>query len=141
MEAIWGYLQEFWNAITSVGGYTIEFFQNIGNAVAGAVGSLFNFLIHSITDVFIFIGWTFNNFANFFGSFMLPVRYVYTFLKQFVDVAFSTPTTSAKSIWFFSADILSVFDKIPYWNIFSSVIGVALIVLLGFGVLRLFRHI
>ena len=71
---IWGYLSEFWDNITEVvvstlGNsitYTIEFFQSVGNAVAGAIGSLFDDLIHHIYDVFLVIYWLFEHLKNAF---------------------------------------------------------------------------
>lgn len=138
---IWGYLNEFWNAITSVGDYTIEFFQNIGNAVAGALGNLFEFVNHNITDVFVFAGWLFSNFKIFFGNVLLPIRYVYSFLKEFIDTALISPTTSAKSIWNFPDNIMSVFNAIPYWTTISAVLGIAVIILVGFSILKHLTHI
>jgi hypothetical protein len=133
---IWGYLSEFWNAIQSVGEYTIEFFESIGNAVAGAVGNLFQFINHNVSDVFVFGGWFFGNFKVFFSRILTPIKYVYTFTKSFVSVAFDTADTSSKNIWYFQDNVMSVFNSIPYWHTFSVVIGICLIILLGFAVFK-----
>jgi len=138
---IWGYLQEFWNAITGVLDYPIEFFQSIGNAVAGAIGNLFEFFIHNITDIFVFAGWFFSNFRNFFGNVLLPLRYVYTFLQEFINTAFVSPNTSAKEIWFFGSDIMAIFNVIPYWATLCAVLGICLIIIIGFAIVKHFTKI
>jgi len=138
---IWGYLTEFWNAIIGVAEYPIEFFKSIGNAVAGAIGNLFEFFIHNTTDIFVFAGWFFSNFKNFFGNILLPVRYVYTFLKEFIATAFISPTTSAKEVWNFGGDVMAIFNAIPYWSMLSAVLGICIIILIGFVIVKRFTHI
>ena len=80
---MWGYLEQFWNAITQVGDYTIEWFRNIGNAVAGAIGGMFDWLIHYVSDVFIFLGWLFSILKELIMTFLSPVAYTFNFLKSF----------------------------------------------------------
>lgn len=138
---IWGYLTEFWNAITGVGEYAIEWFQGVGNAVAGAIGGLFHFINHSITDIFVLFGWLFSNFRDFFIGILLPIRYVYTFLKEFINTAVISPTTSAEALWQFPGNVMDFFNAIPLWNILSSVLGIAIIILVGFAILKRFSHI
>lgn len=138
---IWGYLQQFWEAIVGVGEYTIEFFESIGNAVAGAVGGLFDFVNHSISDVFIFGGWLFSNLRIIFENLFLPIRFTYNFLKSFVAMAFSSPTGSSNVIWSFGDEIIAVFESIPHWATFSAVIGVVLLLLTGMAIIRQFRHL
>ena len=131
---LWGYLSEFWNAVQGVGDYTIEFFQSIGNAVAGAVGSLFDGLIHSVTDVFVFFGWFFSNLAVIFERLFLPVRFVFQFLKSFVTTAFSSPVEI--SAWTFSAEIKNIFHAIPLWDTLILVLGVGVTLLAGYGIFK-----
>jgi len=60
----WGFLGEFWNAITEktldAWVYTVDWFQQIGLATAGALGNLLDYLIHSLSDFFVFLGWLFS---------------------------------------------------------------------------------
>lgn len=132
----WGYLSEFWNAIIQVGDYTIEFFQSIGNAVAGAIGNLFDFLIHSLSDVFIFGGWFFSTLGLLFSKLWLPVNYIFAFFSSFVSKAFSTPIP--QNIWGFNSEIMSVFQAIPYWNTIIAVLGVAILIIVAMSILRQF---
>ena len=107
----WGYLGEFWNSITQVGTYTIEWFENIGNAVAGALGNLFEFLNHSLSDVFIFGAWFFSTLGQLLIKLWLPVNYVFNFISAFVEKAFATP--EPQNIWSFSSEITDIFEAIP----------------------------
>lgn len=138
---IWGYLEQFWNAIIGVGEYTIEFFQSIGNAVAGAIGSLFEFINHNVSDVFVFAGWLFYNLKILVSNLFLPVRFIYTYLRNFVESAFLSSETSAKAIWSFPAEIMNFFQGIPYWSILSSVLGLGILIIIGIATLKHLRHI
>jgi hypothetical protein len=137
---MWGYLEQFWNAITQVGDYTIEWFQNIGNAVAGAIGGMFDWLIHYVSDVFIFLGWLFSILKELIMTFLSPVAYTFNFLKSFTLSAFSGAQSPPVS-YTFSNEIMSVFNTIPYWSVLCSIIGVAILVILGIVILRLFLNL
>jgi len=137
---MWGYLDRFWNAITQVGDYTIEWFQNIGNAVAGAIGGMFDWLIHYVGDAFIFLGWIFAILKELILAFLSPVAYTFNLLKSFTLSAFSGAQAPPVS-YTFSNEIMSVFNAIPYWSILCSIIGVAILVILGIVILRLFLNL
>jgi len=138
---IWNYLSQFWDAIVSVGEFTVEFFESIGNAVAGAVGNLLEFLNHNASDIFVFAGWLFHNLKIVVEKLFLPIRYIYTYLKSFVSQAFMSPTTSAKEIWSFPAQIMEVFQAIPYWTVFSTILGLGILIIIGVASLKHLRHI
>ncbi|HUV72653.1 MAG TPA: hypothetical protein VMW25_06630 [Clostridia bacterium] len=130
----WGYLTEFWDAITGVGDYTVAWFQNIGNAVAGAIGSLFEFFIHSFSDIFIYAGWFFDNVGRIFGLLFSPINYIFNFLKSFIGSAVSTPPVN--TIWVFPDQIKSLFNAVPYWSTVVLVLGVCILLLTGVSLLR-----
>lgn len=134
---MWSYLDQFWNAITQVGDYTIEWFQNIGNAVAGAIGGMFDWLIHYVSDFFIFLGWIFSILKELILAFLSPVSYIFNLLKSFTISAFISPQTPPVS-YTFSSEIMGVFNTIPYWSVLCSLIGIAILVILGVIILRLF---
>jgi len=133
---VWGYLSEFWNSITQVGDYTIEFFQNIGNAVAGALGNLFDFLNHSLSDIFIFGGWFFSTLGILLSKLWLPVNFIFNFFSAFVEKAFTTP--EPQNIWVFNSEIMSVFETIPYWNTLTFILGVGILIIVGMAILKQF---
>lgn len=126
----WGYLTEFWDKIAVVGDYTIEWFQGIGNAVAGAIGSLFADLIHHIYDVFYIAQYLINNLGDLFLIIFTPLTWVFNFVRGFFVSAFSADV-EPDITWVFSDEILSVFQAIPYWDIFTFALGagIAIIVL------------
>lgn len=133
---MWGFLGEFWNAITQVGDYTIEWFQNIGLAVAGAVGNLFDFALHLINDVGVFFGWVGSILKEIVMTFVMPMTYIFTFLKSLLSSAFQSPTDFTDYSW--DAGILGVFSTIPYWNTLIVVIGIGISVIVLFFILRTF---
>lgn len=125
---VWGYLTEFWDKLVDVGDYTIAWFEGIGNAVAGAVGSLFEDLIHHIYDFFYIFQYLFENLGDFFAIIFTPLTWIFNFVKGFFISAFAT-ATEPEITWTFSEDVISVFQAIPYWNILTFSIGAGLSIL------------
>ena len=133
---IWDYLSQFWNSIAAVGDYSIEFFQNIGIAVAGALGGFFDVIFHNLNDIFVFISWFFVNLKNIFVSMLAPIAYFFNVLKFFFTSAFGTPPPP-EATFTFSQEILDIFQAIPNWAIFSSVLGAIIIFIIGLSGLKL----
>lgn len=131
----WGYLTEFWDKIVNVGDYTIAWFQGIGNAVAGAVGSLFEDLIHHLYDVFYIFQYLLDQLGTLFGIIFTPLTWIFNFVKGFFISAFATPIEPQIS-WVFSDDILAVFNAIPYWSVFMWAIGCGLAILMLVFILK-----
>jgi hypothetical protein len=135
---MWGYLGEFWNSITDVGSTTIAWFQNVGNAVAGAVGNLFESTLHYLNDTWVFIGWLFSVIAQLVSLFLLPLNFIFQFLKGFLSTAFSAPTNYSFT-W--SSEVLAVFQHIPLWSTMSVVLGACLSILALVAILWLFTKL
>jgi len=132
----WGYLSEFWDAIVEVGEYPVDYFESIGNAVAGAIGGFFSNLIHHIYDVFYFFRWFAENLTDTITSIFSPLDWIFHFLKGFRAGIGSTPTTEPID-WTFQNDILGVFsDVLPYWNFFLWSIGAGIGILIIFFILK-----
>jgi len=140
----WGFLGEFWDSITSqtltAWQYTADWFKQIGLAVAGAIGGLFDYLIHYFNDVFVFLGWLFNGIKELASAVMLPIAYIGNFLKGFITNAIKTPLTPETS-YTFSTSTMEIFETIPHWNSISSILGVAILILGGFAILRLITKV
>lgn len=130
----WGYLGEFWNAVAEVvvdaNTYTIAWFQSLGNAVAGAIGSLFEDLIHHIYDVFYIAQYLLDNLADLFSIIFIPLTWIFNFVRGFFNSAFATPPEAGIS-WVFSDSILNFYNSIPYWNYLMFGVGA------GIGILFL----
>ena len=135
---IWEYLSQFWDSIVAVGEYPIAFFQNIGIAVAGALGSFFDTIFHNLNDIFILLGWFGSNIKNIFISMLTPITYFFDVLRYFFSTAFSTPPLpDPTATYTFSQEVLDVFQAIPNWSIFSSVLGAGIILIIGISGLKL----
>jgi len=82
------------------------------------------------SDFIIFIGFVWQNFLITIGQIFLPVKYIYTFLKEFLTSALAAPPVSP-DIYHFDAGVLSIFSTIPYWTtlMFSLVIGVTILMI------------
>lgn len=138
---MWGYLTEFWEKLVNVGDYTIAWFQGIGNAVAGAVGSLFEDLIHHIYDIFYTIWWLLEGLQNLFVVIFRPLTWAFNFGKGFFDTAFKTPGElgiEIGEVGSFGANVFKVFDAIPYFNYIFAGVGAGLgILFLAFIIKKL----
>jgi hypothetical protein len=123
---IWGYLSEFWDSISDVvvGGvtYSIDWFKGIGNAVAGAVGSLFDDLIHHFYDIFYAFHYLLENLGIFFTTIFKPIVYFFYLLKGFFTASFIKPEETDIA-WSFGSEIMDVFLAIPYWSVFMFALG------------------
>ncbi len=136
---MWGFLEEFWDAITSVADYPIEFFQNIGKAVAGAVGNLFDYLLHLANDLPIFVGWIADNLWNLIGYILAPIEFVFHFLKKFFVEAFKNQ--EIEQIWEIPANIIEIFKAIPYWDYLTGFFGVLVLIFLAIKIIHKLEHI
>lgn len=138
---MWGYLSEFWGKIAQVGDYTIAWFQGIGNAVAGAIGGLFEDLIHHFYDILYSLQWFFEGLQNLFVIIFRPLTWIFNFGKGFFDTAFKTPAELGIEIGelgSFGTNVMSVFNAIPYANYIFAGVGAGLgIVFLVFIIKKL----
>lgn len=142
---MWGYLQEFWGAVSGVvinaWDFTAEYFQSIGNAVAGAVGGLFDWLLHYGNDFFVFLGWLISGIGHIFVIFTAPLSYIFTFLKSFWLNAAKPPVEIAAALNASSTSAAAIFSLIPYWDTMTSVLGVAMLVVGGVGIIYLLLRV
>ena len=125
---MWGYLSEFWDQIVAVGDYSVAWFEGIGNAVAGAIGALFEDLVHHIYDLFYIAQFLLENLQDLFGLALNPLAWIYNFVKGFFVSAFSSPVEPDIS-WVFPEGVLAVFQAVPYWDVFMFAIGAGISVL------------
>jgi len=140
---IWGYLAEFWNAITQVGDYTVAWFQSVGNAVAGAIGGLFEDLTHHLYDIFYFIRWFFDNLGDVFSSAFTPLTWIFNFVKGFFTSAVMSLEDLGIEIpemTLISENTEAVLEAVPYLNLLlTAIAGVFGLMLLIFIIKRASR--
>ena len=133
---VWDYLGQFWDLIVSVGDYPVAYFQNIGLAVAGAIGGFFDVIFHNINDVFVLLVWLGVSLKTIFLSILTPIGYFFNIVRWFFTTAFQTPSIPEVN-FVFSADILDVFNTIPHWSVVASVLGAIVLMLSGVAILKL----
>lgn len=136
----WGYLSEFWDAITSVGGYTIEWFESVGNAVAGAIGGLFEDLTHHFYDIFYINQWFLENLGDMLEIAFTPLTWIFNFVRGFfVSATMSLEELGIEvpEIELLSSNVLAVIEIIPYFNLLlTAIAGVFGLMILIFIVKR-----
>jgi len=92
------------------------------------------------SDFLIFLGWAFKNSTLILGKVFLPVRYIYTYLREFFTNAFVPPTTP-EAIWTFPDEIKAVFNAIPYFNVLMSVMILGISILIIVFILKQFTKV
>lgn len=136
---VWNYLSQFWEAVVGVGEYTIEFFQSIGNAVAGALGGLFDNTFHLISDIGLIFNWFSTQLKDIFLGVLQPISYIFNLLKSFWGTAFQTPATPELT-YTFPQEVIDVFETIPHWSIISTILAGIIILVMGIALIRLFLN-
>lgn len=133
----WGFLGEFWDAITGATidawEYTADWFKQIGLAVAGAIGGLFDYLIHYFSDLFVFLGWLFSAIKELFLAILLPISFLTSFLKGFISNAIKEPIVPETEG--FATSTLEIFETLPYWATLSQVLGFCVIFIIGIAII------
>jgi len=145
---MWGYLSEFWSELTeSVASttadiiqYPVSFFQNIGNAVGGALGSLFDVYLHQFNDLILFASFTFNQLGEIFSNLSIPFSYTFYFFKNIIQYGLGSAGTP-ETTYEWSAGVLSIFEAIPYWETMSLVLGYGITIMGGFAIFKLFTRL
>lgn len=139
----WQYFTQFWSAVQDVivGGttYTIDWFQAIGNAVAGGIGSFFDVIFHTLADLFLFLQWASANLKIIFTALLSPINYVFSVVRFFWSSAFLTPPTP-DLVYAFPQGVLDVFSSIPHWAVITSILGAVIVVFGGISILKLFLN-
>lgn len=131
---VWDYLSSFWSKLVDVGSFTIDYFQGIGNSVAGAIGGFFDAIFHLVGDFFTMISWVFASLKAIFLALITPFNYIFLFVKTFISQAFTTPTNQVSEI--LSPEIVGIFQGIPYWSILSSILGGLVLFFVGFSLIK-----
>jgi hypothetical protein len=137
----WGYLTQYWNRLATTtitgGEYIISWFQNIGNAVAGAIGNLFDFIIHYFNDFLCFINYFAHNLGFIFNQLLSPVKYIFVFSSNFFNNVFSAPILP-ENLEGFSSTTITFINSLPYWSDIKIGIGVIFFIIASLGILKLF---
>ena len=130
------YFTQLWNKITAVADYPIAFFQNIGDAVGGAIGGFFTEIIHMISDAGIFFLFLFQIAKSIFLVILNPLIYLLTLIYTFISNLFNFNFSYEAPIEI-SETAQEILNFIPYWSVLSTVIGAIFISLIGFKIFKI----
>lgn len=137
----WNYLTQFIDRISTTTitawEYTSTWFINVGNAVAGAIGGMFDWIIHYFNDFLCYINYFAQNLGFIFSQLLSPVKYIFTFSSNFFTTSFSQPIIP-ETLQGFSTTTLDFIHSLPYWNELSAGIGVIILIIGAIGILKLF---
>lgn len=141
---MWGYLSEFWDAITAVGDYSIEWFESVGNAVAGAIGGIFEDLTHHFYDVFYIIQWFLSNLGSMLSIAFTPLTWIFNFVRGFFVSATSSLETlgiELPAITILTDNVSAFFNAMPYFSLLSTGIGAILGIFIMIFIIKKIIHI
>jgi hypothetical protein len=137
-QTISDYFVSFWNSITSSTAsttsnavtYGVDFFQNIGNAVAGAIGNIFLVPFHFLIDFGLALGWVFENLIKFFGYILMPFEFLITFFGVFVQSIVAGNSVPATPLFVQNSQALALVQSFPLMSTLGLVLA-GLVVVAG----------
>jgi len=142
---VWTYLSQFWdsvaNATVTSGEYTVAWFQSLGNAVAGAIGSVFDSIFHVAIDAFIIIGYIINILFIFFKGLIRPIDYFFNYLLSGMSALFAPLSYTPAESWSIPTNIIEIFNAIPFWSTFTYSLTAVILFLVGYKIFRLITKI
>ena len=129
-------IQWFLDLITPATEFSVEFFESIGQAVAGYLGGFFEPIFHSLLDFFISLIYFGQYVFAILASLFAPVLYVFNFLKGLVYEV-TSPVVYNNSIEF-SANVLALYDSVPMFSDLMIVLGGILILMSVIALIKIF---
>lgn len=142
---IWSYLSQFWDQVSSVivtsGEYTVAWFQSLGNAVAGAVGSVFDGVFHVLLDIMFSVSYVVDIFMKFFRALIKPIDYFVNYLWSGLSSLFAPLDYDPELTNLLPVEIADLFNNIPYWSFFTWTLGAVLLFFVGYKIYRLILKI
>jgi hypothetical protein len=94
---------------------------------------------HTIIDIAVFIQWFFGNLKVIFTSLLSLANYIFLVIGHFLSTAFLTPP-APELTYTFTAEVLAVFNSIPYWTVIGTILGAVIVFTGGIAILKLFLH-
>lgn len=98
------YLSDFWSLADSTG-------QNIGNAVAGALGNIFLYPLHLLVDFVLTTDYLLEQLLQIISVLFTPLIYIFGFLNGIIVALASPPTVTAPFVPLSSA--LTLISALP----------------------------
>lgn len=129
------FLSEFWDSITEATSGTVEFFQNIGLAVAGALGNVFLFPLKILVEFGLAFGWVFQNLILILSKFISPFSFVYYFFRDILAYLENVPP--AENFVTISTQYTNFIQTFPMFNYIQIVISGGILIIGLFAFVRL----
>lgn len=133
------YLSQFWDSITSATADSVEWFQSLGNAVAGAMGNILLYPLQVMVDFGLAIVYFVSQVWSLISIFFAPFWFVVAWATAVVNAATQTYQTSP----LFSevtADVSNFFNSLPYWSALTSVIAAGIWFAVFYSTLKAIRR-
>ena len=92
-------------------------------------------IIQIYYDCFNVIRYVFSNIAGLFTILFTPLAWLFNFLRGFFDGVSTTPPATEIS-WVFPANILAIFNAIPYFSLIEYACGAGLAILVLIFIFR-----
>jgi hypothetical protein len=133
------YLLDYWNSVvdTIVGGvtYTASFFQQIGSAVAGAVGYVFASVIKFAFDLGMTVVYLFKGLASVVGLVFKPLIFIFNVItgafpnaSSLSSATTTVPTIASSTTSFFASIFPSGFSLSAFWGVIYAIFIVSMLI-------------
>lgn len=93
-----------------------------------------------INDFGVFFGWIGDILHTIIMVFILPLNFVFTFVKAFLVNAFAAPISTGIS-YTWSSSVLAVFHSLPYWEIIQAALIAGVSIIVAVFILKTFTKI
>jgi hypothetical protein len=101
---------------------------------------MLNSIQHFINDFSVFFGWIGDILHTLISTFLLPLNFVFTFVKAFLVNSFLTPiATGFNYIW--DNSVMSIFQSLPYWNLIVAALIAGIGIIITFFILKVLTRI
>lgn len=132
---------EFWNNITAQTANTVEWFQSIGYAVAGALGNFLYIPFREIIGFIAALGYILYVIAQFIGIILQPIYSLVTFLTGFIIAVGQNYNVAASGWDLATVPAINFFLSIPGYTNFVLIINAVVAWLVCTKIIKLMRYV
>jgi len=101
---------------------------------------MLNIIQEYIHDFSIFFGWLGDVLHTIITLFILPLNFVFTYVKAFLVNCFSAPSpTGISYVW--NNSVLAVFHSLPYWSAIQTALIAGIGIIIAFFILKVLTKI
>jgi hypothetical protein len=93
-----------------------------------------------INDFGVFFGWVGEILHTIISTFILPLNFVFTYIKAFLIHAFNEPIATGMS-YTWNGGVMSVFHSLPYWNYIQDTLFLGISIIFAMFILKVLTKI